>query len=214
MRENTPDRSVTSRPAAPVPSLSDELRARTVPLHGQIEILSGLPGAIRTRDDYLAWLGRFLGLYEPLEHILATFPEWPAFGLALPSPSHSACLADDLAALGIDPGGAPRASPAALPDLPTFAHALGAFYVLEGSTQGRRVMLRELRACLGDPIASATRFFGGRGEAVGPMWQSVRAALDAFGRAEPQLRADVIEGAERTFRALLAWFAPFVTIGR
>jgi heme oxygenase len=214
MHENISGRSLTSPSVVIVPSLSDELRTRTVSLHGQIEVLLGLPGVVRTRDDYVAWLGRFLALYEPLEHALAAFPAWEALALAAPSPSHTVCLAGDLAALGIDPGGVPRAAPASLPALPTVAHVLGALYVLEGATLGGRLILRDLRARLGAPIAGATRFFGGRGEAVGPMWQSVRAALDAFGRAQPQLCADVIEGAERTFRAMLDWFAPFVTVGR
>ena len=188
-------------------SLSAELRARTAPLHGQIEVLLGLPDAIRNRDDYLVWLERFLGFYEPLERSLTAFPEWDSLGFALPSRSHSSCLADDLTALGADPGCVPRASPALLPVLPTFAHALGAFYVLEGATLGGRLIGRELQARIGAPILGAMHFFGGRGEEAGPMWRSVRAALDDFGRERPQLAGDVATGAERTFRSMLAWFA-------
>ena len=94
------------------------------------------------------------------------------------------------------------------PDLPTFAHALGALYVLEGSTLGSRFILRDLETRIGAQIAGATRFLGGRGEAVRPMWQSFKAALDNFGREKPDLRADVVTGAERVFRAILVWFRP------
>ena len=201
---------VTTPPSvSAAPSLSAQLRARTAILHGQIEALLGLPGAIRNRDDYVIWLGRFLGLYAPLERQLAAFPEWGPLRLALPSRSHSSCLADDLAALGRDPCGVPCTCPTLLPDLPSFAHALGARYVLEGATLGGRLILRDVKARVGAPIAGATLFFGGRGEAVGPMWQSFRAGLDDFGRAQPQLCADVVTGAERAFGAMLAWFAPF-----
>jgi heme oxygenase len=92
--------------------------------------------------------------------------------------------------------------------MPTFAHALGAFYVIEGATLGGRLILRDLEPHLGATIAGASSF-GGRGEAVGPMWQSFRVALDQFSPAQPQLCTDVVTGAERTFRAMLVWFAPF-----
>jgi heme oxygenase len=184
---------------------------RTAALHEQTEIRLGLPGAIRTPDDYQNWLCRFLGLYEPLEQSLAGFGQWGDNGFTLPSPSHSACLAADLEAIGVDPASVPRAPPTLLPRLPTFAHALGALYVLEGSTLGSRVILRDIEARIGPQITGATRFFGGRGTAVGPTWQTFKTALNAFGRERPRLGADVISGAEGAFRAIAAWFAPFPT---
>jgi len=197
------------RSADAISSLSGQLREGTALLHREIEAVLGLPGAIRTRDDYQDWLGRFLGLYDPVERLLATFSEWGSFSLLMSSRDHTGCVVGDLAALGIDPRELPRASPALLPDLPTFAHALGALYVIEGATLGGRLILRDLEPRLGASIAGATRFFGGRGEAVGPMWQSFRAALDEFGSLQPLLCTDVVVGAERTFRAMLVWFAPF-----
>ena len=190
-------------------SLSTQLREHTAPLHREIEILLRLPGAICGRADYQDWLGRFLGLYDPLERSLAAFSEWESFGLSRLSRDHSGCLVDDLAALGIDSRELSRASPALLPDLPTFAHGLGALYVIEGATLGGQMILRDLEPRIGAAIAGATRFFGGRGATVGPMWRSFRAALDEFGLEQPQLRAGVVAGAERTFRAMLVWFAPF-----
>jgi heme oxygenase len=168
-----------------------------------------LPGAISTRADYQNWLARFLGLYQPLECSLAAFSEWNSLGLSMSARDHTSCLVDDLTALGIDPREPPRASQHLLPDLPSFAHALGALYVIEGATLGGRLILRDLEPRIGASIAGATRFFGGRGEAVGPMWQSFRSALDEFSLKQPQLCTDVVVGAERTFRAMLVWFAPF-----
>jgi heme oxygenase len=188
--------------------LSVRLRAGTALLHRQTDELLGLPGAIRTRNDYGRWLSRFLGLYEPLERSMAGFAEWRTFESPPPPVSHSACIAHDLTALGIDPAGVTRAPPALLPALPTFPHALGALYVLEGATLGGRFILRDVEARIGGQIVGAMRFFGGRGEDVGPMWRSFRTALDAFGREQPLLRGDVLTGAEDVFGAILAWFAP------
>jgi heme oxygenase (biliverdin-IX-beta and delta-forming) len=202
-------RSSASQLGTAAPSLSAELRAQTSLLHRQIEALLGLPGAIRTSDEYVRGLGRFLGFYAPLEHVFKGFPEWNNLGIRLPARALSSCLANDLAALGADPASVRLAAPAQLPDLPTFAHALGALYVMEGATLGGRLILRDLEMRLGDSIAEATCFFGGRGERVGPIWQSFRETLDNFGSENPQASPEVVAGAERVFLAMLDWFAPF-----
>jgi heme oxygenase len=192
----------------PAPRLSARLRARTDFLHEQTGVLLGLPDAIQTLEHYRGWLCQFLGLYESLEHSLARFREWGNHGFALPSPSLSDCLAADLATLGIDPAGVARAPPALLPHLPTFAHALGALYVLEGSSLGGRVILREVEVRIGPRITGATRFFGGRGTTPGQAWQAFKIALDAFGHEWPNLGGDVVSGAEGVFHAIIDWFAP------
>jgi heme oxygenase len=198
----------TFRPGA-IASLSARLKSVTAPLHAQADNLLGLPNSIHSRGDYVAWLGHFLGLYESLEQSLSGFSEWIASGIPLPLRSHSACLAADLAALGVDSASVPRAPPSLLPDVATFERAIGALYVLEGATLGGRMILRGIDARIGDEIAGATSFFGGRGEAVGPMWNAFRTGLDAFGYDEPLLKEDVLSGAQNTFHAILLWFAPF-----
>jgi heme oxygenase len=189
--------------------LSLRLRRQTAPLHREAEALLGIPGAIRTRHDYLVWLGRFFGLYEPLEISLVAFPEWEALSLAPRLRSHSKFLANDLAALGTASSSVPQAPSELLHNLPTFAHAFGALYVLEGSTLGGRLILRAVETQLGASIAGATGFFAGRGEAVGPMWKNFCTSLDGFGREQPDLGVNVMTGAERAYRSILAWFASF-----
>jgi heme oxygenase len=198
----------SGEPALALPSLAGELRTRTASLHGQVETVLGLPDAIRTRTDYSDWLARFLGLYDPLERSLATFASWKGSGFELPVRSQSARIMGDLTALGTAPGKVPRAPPALLPNLPTFAHAVGAFYVLQGARLGGRLILRDLESRMGPEVTGATRFFGGQG-AGGPSWQDVRVALDDFGHEYQLQREQVVAGAQGTFRAMLAWFVPF-----
>jgi heme oxygenase len=143
------------------------------------------------------------------ERAICPDDKWGEHGLTLPSPNHGTCLAADLAALRIDPANVSRAPPWLLPRLPTFAHALGVLYVLEGSTLGGQLILRDVEARLGIQITGATLFFGGRGTAVGPAWQTFKTALNTFGRERPCLGADVISGAEGVFRSIAAWFTPF-----
>jgi heme oxygenase len=114
--------------------------------------------------------------------------------------------------MGVDPANVSCPPASLLPDLPTFAHALGALYVLEGSALGGQVILRDIEARIGRQIAGATQFFGGRGTAVGPTWQTFKTALNAFGRQQPFRAADVISGAERVFHAIATWFTLFRTV--
>lgn len=83
--------------------------------------------------------------------------------------------------------------------------------MIEGATLGGRLILRDLEPRVGASIAGATRVSGGRGEAVASIWRSFRVALDEFGTLRPQFCADMVIGAERTFRAMSVWFAPFCT---
>jgi heme oxygenase len=205
-------RATMVQPASTVvPLLSASLRARTAALHRRTEVLLGLPTAIRTRHDYTIWLGRFLGLYEPLEQSLAGFPEWEALGIVLPARAHTAHIANDLAVLGVDPCDLPRTPPALLPNLPTFAHALGGLYVLETATLEGSLILHDIETRTGSSIAGATSFFDGRGDAADQMWQSYRAAVDTFGRERPWRQDEVVFGARRVFRSILEWFAPLYT---
>jgi heme oxygenase len=185
---------------------------RTGTLHAESEALLRLPSAILNRRDYGRWLGRFLGLYDPLERILAGFSEWAEIDMALIPQARTSCLFSDLLALGSDPDRVPRAPPPQLPELPTFAHAVGARYVLEGARLGGRVILRDLEARIGPEIGEATAFFGEGGAPTVPSWPKFQAALDSFGRGDRGICEDAVIGAERSFRSLLAWFAAFCSV--
>jgi len=186
--------------------LSARTRATTAVLHARIEALVGLPDAVLDQQDYRRMLECLFGLYEPLERSFHRFGDWGELGLDLSERNHASRLSCDLTALGVDLLALPRACPARLPDLPAFPHALGAFYVLEGSTLGGRIILRALESRLGPQIAGATRFLTGHGGATGPMWIAFRTALDGFGRVRPDACDAVLTGAEQTYGAILEWF--------
>jgi len=164
-------------------ALSDELRLETASLHERIEALLGLPDAIATRDDYVRWLARFQGFYDPVECALAPLGAWHGLGLAQPPGDHSSRLTLDLTALGVDETALPQLPSSQLPSLSRAAQAIGACYVLEGATLGGRVILRDLVPRLGPEIMGATHFFSGRVDGAATRWPAFRAALDDFGRA-------------------------------
>jgi heme oxygenase len=189
--------------------LSVALRDGTAQLHRDTEVLLQLPAAIQSLADYRAWLSRFLGLYQPLEAILTAFPDWQAHGFPPSAGARSRCIEADLAWLGVDSSKLPRLAVSALPSMPSFAHAVGGFYVLEGAALGGKFILRGLEPRIGDEITGARQFFGGSG---GISWATIRERLDTFGATLPEARTDVIAGAERAFAAILAWFAPICAI--
>jgi heme oxygenase len=189
--------------------LSTRLREETAPLHRRIEAVLELPDAIQNREDYRAWLCRYLGFYEPLERSFGEFSDWESLGIELARHAQSGRLREDLATLGAGPEAIPHASSAMLPQLPRFAHALGSLYVIEGARLGGRAILRQLERRIGPAIAGATCFLGGCDDAGGLSWQSFRAMLDDCGKMQPQRCADVVTGAKRTFIGLENWFAPF-----
>ena len=195
-------------PAEHADSLSIFLKARTARLHTQAEALLGLPDSVYDRHDYCRLLKRLFGLYDPLEQVFRSFDDWTRIGLALEGHPHVARLSDDLIALGSDPRRVARVPATMLPDLPSFPHALGALYVLEGSLLGGRIILRALEPRLGSIIEGATGFFTGHGAQAGPIWQAFRASLDRFDRLRPGVRGDVLLGAENLYRAILIWFQP------
>jgi heme oxygenase len=161
------------------------LRTGTADAHEAVELSLGLPEAIRTRGEYVACLARFLRLYRPLEARIATSPVPRELGLNVSVGLHTPRLAADLAALLGSPPVLVDAGADALPDLPSFAHALGALYVLEGATLGGRIILRHLGAAEIDGVDQAHAFFEGRGSDTGSSWRAFRDALDRYGLACP-----------------------------
>jgi len=115
-------------------------------------------------------------------------------------------IARDLAALGSAP--CPDEASDTF-EISSFAHALGALYVMEGSTLGGRIILRHLETQEIDIPADAMSFFAGHGAETGSMWRFFVAKLDAFGELNPASCHAVQEGAQRTFQAVIAWFDPF-----
>ena len=155
-----------------------------------------MPRPIDLRDrgvyaDCLRRMGRFYAAWEPS---LQSQRELQRIVPDLPERRRADALASDLRALGVEPL-APMPAPEPLSD----AEALGALYVIEGSTLGGQVIMRSLQGT--DFEAGATRFFDAYGPRTGAMWKAFCAALEAFGVARPQDVPFVLAGARRCFGA-------------
>ena len=186
-------------------SLSARLRKETVLQHEQVEQQLGLPESITGLAEYGSLIERFFHLYRPLELLLGRFGEWSQAGIDLAERVHTPALAADLKALGIATSRIPDASGDRLPALPSFPHALGALYVMEGSTLGSQYILPRIAEVLGAKILGADAFFRGYGAHTHSFWKRLQAALDRFGVEEDERIPDVVAGAQATFEAMGSW---------
>ena len=152
------------------------------------------------RPDGYAWSLRvmhrfFLAWEAPLFDALASADS----GLMLSERGKVSLLSADLAALRLLPLTAPCAVPEdVVASAPT---ALGAMYVLEGSTLGGRIIERHCAVPLGMSPAHGGAFYHGYGERTGAMWRAFGEVLELHD-TDAQQRADMLHGAHSCFGAL------------
>lgn len=158
------------------------LRRSTADLHRDVEEAVGLPGSVKTREDYVALLRRLHEFHCAVERTLEAAewaPGWAALGIDLSEHRRARLLRKDLAELGHPV--ADESTAAGFANLPApraFGEALGYLYVVEGSALGGRVLGPAIRAAVpGMPMA----FFESEGRAHPGPWRRVKEALFSFG---------------------------------
>jgi len=171
--------------------LPERLRAQTATCHREVEAVVDITGRVHTRADYAALLGGFAALHTSLEaQLSAPFWDqgWTGAGVNIAAHCRAGLLLADLNALG-----EPPAAPFESPPFPSFGHALGCLYVLEGSALGGRIVAGMVRAAIGEV---PTAFLAGQGRAH--LWPAVRSALRRFDAQGGDGDA-VVAGAVSTF---------------
>ncbi len=189
--------------AVPWGMLSADLKARTRPHHDAAEASPAMQAVMSdnlTRDVYRDHLARLLAFYAPTEAALADVA-----GLADVLPDLDARLVkagwlrEDLAALGHE-----ATAPAGQASSLDVGRALGALYVIEGSTLGGRLIARHLERTLGVSADAGARFYLSYGDERGDRWTALKQALDRFGADHPGQTDLVVASAAGTFDALRA----------
>jgi len=175
--------------------LHRRLRAATAAAHEGLERDLGWERQVATLAGYRDLLARFRGFHAAYE---------PAIGAGLADeaffgPRRRLVRLDaDLAHLGLGPAGI-----AALPtpSAPRFdgSAALGALYVLEGSTLGGQVIGRRIAALHGFE-ADGLAYYRAHGPATGAMWSAFRARLETVAD-----ETALTEAAVATFGAMRVW---------
>jgi len=185
----------------------ERLRAETRPEHERTEGSVNIERRLASCTSYKAMLARFYGFYSGLEPALEAAAPWETAELDAAARRKLPMLRQDLENLGLtDEEVAALPVCHDLPDLATPHRALGALYVIEGSTLGGQIIAKLLRQNLNVDAGSGGAFFSAYGSEVGRMWREFAQAVDHF-PSSPEEADAVIEGARDTFDAFGRWMA-------
>lgn len=177
--------------------LADDLKMTTAQVHEQLEKKMDIMSQLENLDTYKNLLVKFYQYYLPMEEQLKKF----AADLPLEGRMKLHLLKKDLLQLGFSEIEIQQLNQAQIPPLPSASEAIGAFYVLEGSTMGGQVISKHLRTKLGILPDNGGSFFWAYGENTMPMWLSFKSFLNTFtGDCSKTL-----ESAKTTFLSLEKW---------
>jgi len=154
-----------------------------------------------TNETYARYLTRMLGFHRPMERVFASHELLAATGFDALARRKQQLLVADLSAIE---SATDAMDCDALPGLTDLADALGAAYVLEGSTLGGAFILSHLPPSLAALRGTATRFLEGYGRDTGKMWRTFMSIANATLCTENHIERAVL-AARDTFRRLTAW---------
>lgn len=184
-----------------------ELRARlreaTAAAHERMHSHPGFGAAAAghiSRSAYRHLLQRLYGFHRAFERAMAA-----GAPTRLGPRGRSMWLVEDLRALGSaesEIAALPLCGEIAVPR--SEAQALGALYVLEGSTLGGVQIARALSASMPAPDGAGRRFFLGYGAAHGAMWRAFVEALESYAN-DPEGARQATEAAIATFDEFELW---------
>ncbi len=180
------------------------LRDETRDLHQEAEHYVRILDASAGLADYKRYLLTMVGFHVPLERAFCADPALEAVGFKAQARSKAHLFERDLASLGATRTTWPLCT--VLPDVSTLPRALGAAYVLEGSTLGGRYILSRLPVAIAAVRATSTAFLTGYGEATGDQWRAFGAIIERtiLSDTDEQL---TLAGARDTFSRLIDWLA-------
>jgi heme oxygenase (biliverdin-IX-beta and delta-forming) len=180
-------------------TLLDRLKHETRFAHDRIERSLDLERRIGSLASYRELLARFYGFHSVWEPAAESIIADPGLFQGRRKAQH---LEKDLRALGMGEtqiDALPCCRP--LMPMPTVAAALGAMYVVEGSTLGGAIIARQIDRRFGLTPDTGCAYFRSYGAEVGPMWKAFGAALLWLSPPEDE----VVSSANRTFRFMEDW---------
>jgi heme oxygenase len=177
------------------------LKTETRLAHERVEEAVNLPARLGSVAAYRALLARLYGFHATWEKEAgAAIPDRALLNGRLRAPA----LVQDIRALGLSEEEIGRLPECAriLSDR-TLPEALGAMYVIEGSTLGGAVIAKEVKRTLGFQATSGCSFFAGAGRGLMAQWHGFRDKLLSY--SSPDRDDLIVAGAERTFDRMRIW---------
>ncbi|HEY6900276.1 MAG TPA: biliverdin-producing heme oxygenase [Puia sp.] len=179
--------------------LTEELKENTLEIHGAAEkkMIAALK-RIETSADYIELLNWLYGFYAPLEELIRKQLTEDNF------PGITKRLRTEYILWDLQESGSPLPEPTRCEQLPiidSFYSALGALYVLEGSTLGGRIIAGMIARQMG--TTKSLSYFNGYGAETGNMWSAFKEYLNQ--PCTPSQRQEIISAAEDTFLTFKNW---------
>lgn len=182
--------------------LSEELKEYTKKSHVALEgrMVPSIK-AIATQSDYQRLLEMMYGFYAPLEQKIDAFvneDNMPAYN----DRRKAEAILNDIKTL--NEGAAIEAVTLCtdLPEVQGYTQAIGAMYVLEGSTLGGKIIAAMIQKKLGS-VEGALSFFSGYGGQAMPMWNAFKEMVNS-GIQNDEKKA-VLKAADDTFTSFKRW---------
>ena len=194
-------------------SLLVRLRTGTAECHQRIEQnprMRELMSPQLTLAGYGDLLLRQWEFHAALEPVLFRILDTAATPWTPAPESRLEWLRSDLQTLGLAEPPFIGAETIGIPPLASLAAAVGALYLLEGSTLGGRLISKHLSQHLQLSPEQGMRFYHGYGDVTGAHWAKFRASLDQLHWSIPQSE-EAVATAVALFEALDRWLQPEVT---
>ena len=177
--------------------LHQQLREYTAHAHAALEReLVNHIRAISSKNDYIALLNLLYGYYAALERQLEPHLSSPEFE----GRRKAQWILRDIRSLSAKPVLDVCTD---VPPIPSYPAAVGAMYVIEGSTLGGQIIAGMIRKQLGMETSEGLSFFLSYGDRTKEMWNKFKLHLEEeFTSAE---REELISTAEQTFKKFKNW---------
>lgn len=179
----------------------DRLRSETKAAHQALEKLI-IPQIknIRNNEDYIRLLELFYGYFYPIEKLIDKHLDTtlvPDYN----NRRKATRLIQDIYASGGRPS---HETAEDLPEITSTAEALGAMYVLEGSTLGGKIISKMIVQNLSLTNEDAVSFFKGYGDASDDMWAAFTQVLNNY-TEDTATQSRIVEAADATFKKFINW---------
>lgn len=188
-------------------SIMERLKEDTKTAHQQLEKAT-IPFIRRSTNNehYELLLKMFYGYFRPMEEkIQKLVPE--SLLQDIGERRQTVALLNDLKKIGAETASLELS--AHLPELKTVAQAIGALYVLEGSTLGGRFISQMLMNQLERPATEGISFFSGYGDQTDAKWKLFTETVNHYAAQHPEQTDEMVKAADETFAAFGRWVAAY-----
>jgi heme oxygenase len=189
-------------------TIMERLRNETKAAHQQLEKAT-IPyiKAANNDEQYAILLRMFYGYFKPVEARIHELIDSSLLA-DISERRQSAALIEDLKTIGADTESLQISG--YVPDLNTVPQAVGALYVLEGSTLGGRFISQMLAKQMNRNPEDSIRFFNGYGEQTDAKWKAFTQMANAYAEKIPNDADQIVAAAEETFAKFGKWVSACV----